>query len=405
MTDLNQALLERAECSIPWGTQTNGKRAHLDGIHNRPAFIKRASGCRMWDMNEREYIDYRAALGPITLGYAYPEVDEAVRRQIDNGVLFSMASPIEVEAAESIIDTLQWPDQIRFMKTGVDVCAACLRLARSRTGRDHFLTSGYHGYQDWFAVAWPNSGIPNTLQQFVHEVGYGDLEAVEKAFAKHGNDIAAALINPVDWNTWPSREFLVRLRELCDHYGTALIFDEVLTGFRLAKGGAREFFDIVPDMGAYAKGIANGYPLSAFAGRREWMQTLDKTVLTTTYAGETLSLAAAIKVMEIYRREPVHEHLFELGKMLREGMQALFEKHQFPAQTIGLDCATVIDFSPAGPQQKRLHDTLFESLYQNGIFANQQWFITYSHQQNDIEQTLAALDKAITEAQSSNKVL
>jgi glutamate-1-semialdehyde 2,1-aminomutase len=395
MNDLNEATLARAERSIPWGTQTNGKRAHLDGIRNRPAFIKRARGCRMWDLNDREFIDYRAALGPIVLGYGHPAVDDAVKRQLENGVLFSMASPIEVEAAETILGTLAWPDQIRFMKTGVDVCASCLRLARSRTKRDHFLTSGYHGYQDWFAVAWPNSGIPGSLQSYVHEVAYGDIEAVERVFAQQGPHLAAALVNPVDWRQPANRPFLARIRELCDHYGAALIFDEVLTGFRLAKGGAREYFDIVPDMGAYAKGIANGYPLSAYAGKREWMQTLDQTVLTTTYAGETLSLAAAIQVMEIYETEPVHAHLFEQGRHLRAGMETIFAKHGFPATTTGLDCAPMIDFKPAGEDGPALHDALFEALYANGIFANEQWFITYAHKAADIDETLGALEQCV----------
>jgi glutamate-1-semialdehyde 2,1-aminomutase len=395
MPDLNESLLQRAERSIPWGTQTNGKRAHLDGIQNRPAFIKRAKGCRMWDMNDREFIDYRAALGPIVLGYAIDEVDAAVQKQMSDGVLFSMASPIEVDAAESILEALKWPDQIRFMKTGVDVCAACLRLARSKTGRQHFLTSGYHGYQDWFAVDWPHSGVPECLRSYVHEVAYGDIESVEKAFAKHGNDLAAAIINPVDWSQPANRPFLARIRELCTAHGTALVFDEVLTGFRLARGGAREYFDIVPDLGAYAKGIANGYPLSAYAGKREWMETLDQMVLTTTYAGETLSLAAALKVMEIYRREPVHEHLFALGGTLRSGMENILREHQIPAFVNGLDCAPVIDFSPAGKDATHIHDALFEALYANGIFANQQWFITYAHQQSDIEQTLDILSHCL----------
>lgn len=396
MHDLNEAYLERAERSIPWGTQTNGKRAHLDGIRNRPAFIKRAKGCRMWDLNGREFIDYRAALGPIVLGYGHPAVDEAVRRQLEEGVLFSMASPIEVEAAESILETLAWPDQIRFMKTGVDVCAACLRLARSRTGRDHFLTCGYHGYQDWFAVAWPNSGVPGPLRSFVHEIAYGDVEAAERTFAQHGPELAAVLVNPVDWNQPARREFLARLRSLCDAHGAALIFDEVLTGFRLARGGAREYFDIVPDLGAYAKGIANGYPLSAYAGRREWMRTLDQMVLTTTYAGETLSLAAAIQVMEIYRTEPVHAHLFTVGKQLRTGMEAIFAKRGLPATTTGLDCAPAISFKPAGPDGPRLHDALFEALYAKGIFVNEQWFVTYAHKATDIEETLDALDSCVS---------
>ncbi|MGY8695273.1 MAG: aminotransferase class III-fold pyridoxal phosphate-dependent enzyme, partial [Verrucomicrobiia bacterium] len=174
MTPKNQALFQRALEKIPWATQTNAKRHDSDGATTRPPFIQRAKGCRMWDIDDKEYIDFRSALGPITLGYQYQEVDDAVRRQMEQGVLFSMSSPIEIETSEAILDTIGWADKIRFMKTGADVNACCLRLARSYTGRDHILNSGYHGYQDWFTLDWENPGIPQSLNNYVHSIEYDD---------------------------------------------------------------------------------------------------------------------------------------------------------------------------------------------------------------------------------------
>lgn len=395
MTSKNDIHLERALQSIPWGTQTHAKRIDRDGMTQRPSFIKRAEGCRMWDLDDREYIDYRAALGPIILGYRYKEVDDAVRRQMENGVLFSMASPIEAETAEAILATVGWAERIRFMKTGADATACCLRLARSRTKRDHFLTTGYHGYQDWFALSWPNPGVPTLLNDFVHEVPYGDLEAVDRVFAQHGHELAAAIIVPIEWHLDPVPEFLQHLRRKCDEYGVALVFDEILTGFRLGKSGAAGYFDVLPDMAAYAKGMANGYPVSAYAGTRQWMDTLDQTIITTTYAGETLSLAASGAVMEIIQREPVHEHIHRMGGLLRKGFEEIFRETDFPASTIGVDPGFVIDFSPAGEEGESLHRGLFDALYNRGIFANEQWFITYTHQSEDIEQTLEAMRHSI----------
>ncbi len=395
MASRNEEHLQRALRSIPWGTQTNAKRHERDGMRERPAFIERAEGCRMWDLDGREFIDYRAALGPIVLGYQYAPVDAAVRRQMEKGILFSMASPVEAEAAEAILATTGWPEQIRFMKTGADACACCLRLARSRTGRDHFLSVGYHGYQDWFAMAWPNPGIPAALMPFVHEIAYGDAGALESVFAEHGSRLAAAVVVPLEWHLDPDPAFLKRLRELCDRHGAALVFDEILTGFRMARDGAAGYFGITPDMAAYAKGMANGYPLSAFAGKREWMRTLEQTILTTTYAGETLSLAAACAVMEIYRREPVHEHLHRTGAALRKGFEEIFSETGFPARTAGVDPGFVIDFSPAGEAAESLHPALFNALYAAGIFANEQWFVTYSHRESDIDQTLQAMRNSI----------
>jgi glutamate-1-semialdehyde 2,1-aminomutase len=388
MSPKDAAHYERACRSIPWGTQTHAKRPERDGMTSRPAFIQRARGCRLWDLDGREYIDYRAALGPIVLGYQDPEVDAAVRRQMEDGVLLSMASPIEAGTAESILGTVRWPERIRFMKTGADATACCLRLARSHTGRTHFLTCGYHGYQDWFALAWPKPGIPEALLPFVHEVRYGDREAVDRVFAEHGPDLAAAIVVPIEWHLPPDRDFLVDLRRRCDVEGAALVFDEILTGFRLARGGAAEYFGIEPDLAAYAKGIANGYPLSAYAGKREWMDTLEQTIITTTYAGETLSLAAARAVMEIYQREPVQAHLFRLGAQLRAGFDQIIRETGLPAFTVGVDPGVVLDFSPAGEEADALHVRLFNYLYEHGIFANEQWFITYAHQPADIEQTL-----------------
>ena len=157
MTPKHAAHYQRALKSIPWATQTNAKRYDGELIPSRPPFIKKAKGCRIWDLDDKEYIDYKASLGPIILGHQYPEVDDAVRKQMESGVLFSMASPLEAEAAEAILNTLGWAEKIRYMKSGADVCACCLRLARSKTKRNHFLTSGYHGYQDWFALEWPNN--------------------------------------------------------------------------------------------------------------------------------------------------------------------------------------------------------------------------------------------------------
>lgn len=403
MSPRHWAHYHKAEALMPWATQTNAKRYDNDFIATRPPFIDRAEGCRMWDMDGREYIDYRAALGPIVLGYRYPDVEEAVKRQLEKGTLFSMASPVEAEAAEAILNTLGWADKIRFMKTGADVCACCLRLARTYTGRDHLATSGYHGYQDWFALSsgWPNPGVPVALNDYIHKLTYGDLDSVERVFKSHGDQLAAVIVSPVEWSQNPRQDYLKLLRERCDQFGVVLIFDEVLTGFRLAKGGAPEYFGVQPDLSAYAKGIANGYPLSAYAGKAEVMDALNRSIITTTYAGETLSLAAAVAVMEVFEREPVHAHLFRLGKRLRGGLDAAFKEFGFPAQTIGVDVAVDIAFAGSEADRARKRHDLFEKLYAKGIFANNEWFITYAHRETDIDETIAKVRESLKELSSN----
>lgn len=392
MQSKNLQHYRKAISRIPWGTQTNAKRLNPAWGECMPPFIERAKGCRVWDLDGREYIDFRCALGPIILGYCYPEVGAAVRKQMENGVLFSMASPIELEVAEAIIENVPWLEQIRFMKSGADVCTACVRLARAFTGRDHILTSGYHGYHDCFALGWPNPGVPEVLRDYVHEIAYNDLKAAERVFAMHGEKLAAVIVEPYDWGETTGKNFLETLRKKCNEYGALLIFDEVLTGFRLARGGAQAYFDVTPDLAAYAKAMANGYPVSAFAGKEKYMQTLDETIITTTYAGETLSLAACKTTMEILRNEPVLEHIHKMGALLKSGFDEICRESTIPARAAGLPPAPFIQIELGNEvENKRLQDRLFASLFEHGIFPNERWFINYSHRKEDIEQTLEVI--------------
>ncbi len=398
MTSKAKKHFQQALAFMPWATQTNAKRWRPEWGEAMPPFIQRARGCRLWDLDGREYIDYRCALGPIILGYCHPVVDAEVRQQMQKGTLFSMASPIELETAQAILQNVPWIEQIRFMKTGADACASCVRLARSYTGRDHILTSGYHGYQDWFTANWPHSGVPVALRQFVHEIAYGDLDAVEQVFSQFGNHLAAAIVVPYEWNEDVRKDYLELLRQKCDEYGALLIFDEVLTGFRLARGGARDYFGVTPDLAAYAKAMANGYPVSAFAGKKPYMQMLEKTIITTTYAGETLSLAASKATMKVMQNEPVHEHIFAMGRRLQHGFAETIRETGAPAHAAGLPPAPFIQFD-LGEDEENLswQNQLFSRLFELGIFPNERWFINYAHRESDIDQTLEKLRIALKE--------
>ena len=383
---------------VPWATQTNAKRIAPEQTEFLPAFIKRAQGCRIWDLDDNEYIDYRCALGPIILGYRHPEVDEAVEKQLRDGVLFSMASPLEFDAAESILENVPSLEQIRFMKTGADACTSCIRLARVHTKRDHILTSGYHGYHDWFVSSWPNSGVPSALREYVHEISYGDIEAAERVFEVFGEQLAAAIVEPHEWNQEASPTYLKHLRRKCDEAGALLIFDEVLTGFRLARGGAQEYFNVTPDLTAFAKAMGNGYPLSAFAGKEQYMQNLSETIITTTYGGEALSLAACKATMKVMRGEPVNEHICEVGGRLHRGFAEIINETGVPAVAAGLPPTPFIRFASGDDSaDKSRHDRFFSKLFESGVFPNDPWFVSYSHQVHDIDETLDKVRTAMKE--------
>ena len=396
----SEILYKRALKVIPWGTQTNAKRPNLDYAGAMPYYIERGKGCRLWDVDGKEFIDFRASLGPTILGYCYDEVDEAVKKQLEKGVLFSMASPIEIELAELVHEMVPGAEMVRFMKTGEDANSCCVRLARTYTGKDMIISCGYHGYPDLFMTHLVNAGIPATMGDFVRKINYGDFEQAEKVIKEFADKIACVITVPYDLDDNLSPDFLKHLRALTTQYNVPLVFDEVITGFRLAKGGAQEYYGVIPDIAGFAKALANGYPLSSFAGKKEYMETLNtKTFITTTYAGETLSIAAAVATLKIMKREDVHGHIFRMGKRLKEGYTSICKNLDIKGNGAGLEPLTYIDFKyKEAETNTKLNFHLAHELYKLGIFANSRSMIMYSHQENDIDITLERTETALKTA-------
>lgn len=384
---------EEALKLIPWGTQTNAKRPYpaFEGI--MPKFIERGKGCRVWDMEGKEYIDFRLALGPVTLGYCFDEVDDAVRAQLAKGVLFSMASPIELECAQLVHGMVPNAGMVRFMKTGEDANLSNIRIARAYTKRDMILMSGYHGYPDWFATEdSPTNGVPEFMKDYVKIIPWGNCAEAERLINAYGERVACVISIPYDFNEDTSGDYIRFLRAKTREFGILLVMDEVLTGFRLAKGGAQEYFGVEPDLASYAKAIANGFPLSAYVGKKEYMETLYRFKMTTTYAGEALSIAAGIATMKIMQREDVHGHIRAMGERLMVGFNRIAREVGIEGRAAGLPVAPFLKFISADPTfHGRLEYLWHRELYREGIFINPRWFISYSHKAADIDE---ALDKA-----------
>ena len=384
---------EEALRLIPWGTQTNAKRHYPSFGDAMPKFIERGKGCRLWDMEGREYIDFRLALGPVTLGYCYDEVDDAVRAQLQKGVLFSMASPIELDLARLIHEMVPNAEMCRFMKTGEDANLSNVRIARAYTRRDMILMSGYHGYPDWFQTEdSPNNGVPEFMKEYVKIIPWGNCEEAERLIRTYGERLACVISIPYDFNEDTSGDYIRLLRKLTSEYGILLVMDEVLTGFRLAPGGAQEYFGITPDLASYAKALANGYPLSAYVGKREYLETLYRFKMTTTYAGEALSIAAAIATLKIMKREKVHDHIWAMGRRLMAGFDVIAREVGVEGHAAGLPPAPYLKFVHPDPAfHGRLEFLWHREMYREGIFGNPRWLISYSHKAADIDE---ALDKA-----------
>lgn len=385
---------------IPWGTQTNAKRPYPEFDETMPKYIVRGKGCRVWDMEGKEYIDYRLALGPVTLGYCYDEVDDAVRKQMQNGVLFSMASPLELDLARLVHEVIPNAEMVRFMKTGEDANLSNIRIARAHTKREMILTSGYHGYPDWFAVEEsPNNGVPKMLQDYVKVIPWGNMEEAERLIRTYNERIACVISIPYDMNEDTSGSYIKHLRKLTKEFGILLVIDEVWTGFRLALGGAQEYFGVDADLASYAKAMANGYPISTYVGKSKYLSELNHFKMTTTYAGETLSMAAAIATIGVMKREPVHKHLYAMGKRLMDGFNVIAGELGIEAYAAGLPVSSYLKFNTPDPKlNSRLEFLWQRELFREGIFVILRWFISYSHREADIDQTIERARKALKRA-------
>lgn len=307
--------LEKAERVIPLGAQTVSKSRLTLPPGIAPLYATRAEGCKIWDVDGNEYIDLIAGLAAVNIGYGDKEISDAVIAQVPQGVTISLAHPIEEEVAQLIVDLVPSAEMVRFGKNGSDATSAAIRVARGYTGRNHVIVCGYHGWHDWYIGTIPsrNLGVPAEVADLAHSVPFNDLDAMEAELKKNPT---AAIIMEVMTLEWPADGYLEGVRELATQYGALLIFDEMVTGFRLSPGGAQEFFGVTPDLSTFGKGMANGYPLSAIVGRREYMMVLEKAFFTGTFGGELLSLTAAKKVLERIKYTDVISRISQKGEKL-----------------------------------------------------------------------------------------
>jgi len=387
-------LFDRAVKLIPMATQTHSKapRQQLRGVE--PCFIVRGEGCRVWDLDGNEYIDLRNALGPVTLGYRFPPVDEAIREQLESGILFSYPHPLEVEVAERLVEVIPCAERVRFLKTGGEAMAATHRLARAFTGRDLILTCGYHGWLN----TMNRPGVPEAIRSTYRSMPWGDATPYREMFEAYPKEIAAVSVACSYPDIEKGHTFLADLRELTERYGALLIFDEIVTGFRLRIGGAQEYFNVVPDLAVFAKGIANGAPISCYVGRAEVMETVRESVISSTFGGETLGLAAAKAAIDFYRSEDVIGRLWERGRQLHEGFNELCRRLGVPARFRGLPPTGQLTFEhPDAKRNSSLFLRFNGEVLKRGVIIYTVCYPNYSHTEADIAEALEAMGEALKE--------
>ena len=390
----SNALWQRALGLIPAGTQTlaKGPTQFSNGV--APKYLKRGNGARVWDIDGNEFLDYNSGIGPIILGYCHPAVDSAIRRQLEDGITFSLMHPLEVDLAELMRDCVPNAESVRFSKTGCDVTSAAVRLARAYTGRERVLCCGYHGWHDWYiSVTDRNAGVPASVGELTHTFNYNDIDSVIQAI---DDETACVILEPFVFER-ENGSFLSGLREVCDFHGTLLVFDEMWTGFRCALGGAQAYFGVRADLCLFSKAMANGMPISAITGRSDVMSLFEKDVFFfTTFGGETLSLAASIACIEFIRDHDVTGHIARLGQELLDGLNGLIEYHNLACVSVsGYPFRTIMNFSASAGNPLEMKTLLQQELIQRGILWAGTHNLCFSHTQEDVRYTLGAFSDSL----------
>lgn len=391
--DSSRRLLKRALKTVPLASQTFSK-SHLQFPPEiAPQFIERGQGATIWDVDGKPYTDFVNGLLSVMLGYQDPDVNAAIRSQLDSGIVFSMPHRLEMQVAEQLTHLIPCAEMVRFGKNGSDATAGAIRLARAYTGRDHVAVCGYHGWQDWYIGSTArNAGVPKDVQALTSSFQYNDLESLKRLFADTPGGLAAVILEPMNV-AWPEPGFLEGVRALCDRHGAVLIFDETITGFRFHTCGAQALFGVTPDLATFGKGLANGMPLAAIVGKRDIMMVMEEIFFSFTMGGETLSLAAAQAVLDKLQREPVVEHIAATGESIMKGIAAQIETLQAPdwislAGHPAWSFTMITDSDSASSWE--LKTLYIQEMVARGIFTLGTQNISYAHTHGDVTAFLAA---------------
>jgi glutamate-1-semialdehyde 2,1-aminomutase len=421
----SQQLFERAKKILPGGVNSP-----VRAFEPYPFFVDHAQGSKLYDVDGKTYIDYCNAYGAMLLGHAYPEVMDAVKIQISKGTLYGAPTEREVEFAELIQKASPCMEMMRLVSTGTEATMHAIRVARGYTGRKKIIKfeGCFHGSHDNVLVkagsgaatfGTPNSlGIPEDTTKNTIVLPYNDVEALEEAFKNEGNDIAAVIVEPVLANVGlilPKADYLLNLRKITSKYGAVLIFDEIITGFRLALGGAQEYFNIKPDMATLGKVLGGGFPLAAFGGKKEIMQNISpvgKVYQAGTFSGNPVSATAGYTVLSILsqKKNEIYPKLEKNAKELSKAIFDLSKHYKLPVQIYNIASLyqvfftgkAVTDYTCAKCSNTKMFNAYFHELLKQGVFIPpsqfEACFVSTAHSLEDIKFTINAFDKALAAA-------
>lgn len=366
-----------------------------------PIYIDRGYGGHIVDVDGNDYIDMLCAYGPIILGYNEPEINDAVKEQMDKGFCFSLVQEVQNQLQKRLIDLIPSAEMVVLAKTGSDVTGIAVRLARGYTGRDKILRCGYHGWHDW-CVENPG-GVPKQITDLTVEFPYGNLDALELALQANKDEVACIIITPVGHPLAlpvipPPEGYLQGVRELADKYNVVLIFDEIRTGFRVSMGGAQERYGVTPDMSVFGKALANGYPISACVGRADIMKMMEKKVfISSTFFPNSLEMVAAMKCLDILERDNVIDDIWNRGEHFLDELNKLIEASGVPAEVSGIPPMPYITFPKVDDKYKARRKCFYTETIRRGLFIQpyHHGYICYRHTDEDLKKALSAVSDAL----------
>ncbi|GAB4427216.1 MAG: aminotransferase class III-fold pyridoxal phosphate-dependent enzyme [Chloroflexi bacterium OHK40] len=393
---------DRALALIPGGTQLISRRPQLYAPGLTPPYAASAAGARFTDLDGNTYLDTMMCVGAAILGYADEAVDAAVVAQIRHGTAYSVSSPLELELAEELVATIPCAEMVRYCKGGGEANAIAVRIARAATGREIVLFCGYHGWQDWYLAANLEGehvldshllpgiqprGIPNGLRGTALPFRYNDLASLEEQLARHRGEVACIILEASRGASLPAPGFLEGVRALADAHGALLIFDEVVTGFRIALGGAQECFGVLPDLATYAKAISNGYAMGAVVGRREVMQVAAELFISSTYWSDAVGLTAALTTLRELRRRDALAYVGALGEGFRARFDAAAAAHGLRMRAEGLpqQLAIVLD-EGYGTARRAIKDLYVQEMTRRGFFTSLGVSLSAAHREADLDE-------------------
>lgn len=398
--------LEQSRKTIPGLTQTFSRAApsFVEGVY--PVFAKSGFGSHFTDVDENIFLDYLMGLGPITLGYNYPSVNEAITNQLKNGILFSLPHISELKLTEVLCKIIPNAEMVKFEKSGSNAVTGAVRAARALTKKDKIAYCGSAGvWHDWQAIMISrNLGVPEFNKELIRVFDYNDAEGLEKIFEDNKNEIAAVVIEPTHFDE-PKNDFLKKVRKLATSNNAILILDEIVTGFRFDLQGGQKYFGIDGDLICFGKGMANGLPLSAITGKTEFMKIFEELWVSSTNNSETLSLVGSMATISEMQSKSTIQHCWEIGKKLKNGWNKIAEEKNIQAKMVGYPIRMTMQcFDSNNVESETLKALILQEMVKRNIFISPgPSFISFSHTTQDIDSTLEKFIEVCDYIQSNLK--